>query len=853
MDRAVASRERAFSANGTAAVAIPIIYGSDVVGALAAYDQRRARFFDADAETLEAFGQYVALARSNHAKVRRLVNTLGWERRTSWILTVVAILSCLALAAYGYVFTRSTHIRVLQNARIAADTSNDHLDRYVASGTQLAATAATLAPSFRGNKPATERLLRKLLSSTPNDVIYGVGIWYLPYKFSPNVRLFGPYVHRTSNGKMTLTYKWSHPDYNYVKHAWYRIGLNARAQTLVTQPYFDTDHVYISAVHEIHIGGNSIGVVSVDTTSESIDKFLTHVSTARNVPYLTTHSGYVVGFPYASALLNFARSRHPAKMILDVTDADAQAFIAMRFPGDRVTVRTRAARIPVNLVNSFDATTLGSSPPPILLLTIVAVLIWLLTLAAIWAMRRARARGLAELDLHRERTRLALEINAHVTAEHALRKAAEVDPLTGLLNRTTILAAIDQSIQRAKSGQTPECLLFIDLNGFERINSMFGHLAGDKILADFAGLVRSCSGGKHLSARLGGDEFAVLVRSDAPAARRIGECVQRAMEPGLAIDGEAVYIDAGIGVVEIAGSYGGAEDVVRDADYALRQAKRAHRTNVVTFDPALREEAAKQRELQAALRGAVARGEIFVEYQPICRIRNGELVAFEALVRWHRASQPVMYPTDFIPLAERTGLVFQVDRYVADVACAQMARWQREYPQLRLELNASALHFEHPGALRGLTNVLQKHPLHPETVDIELTESSLVGLTPEAMSAVRDLHSRGIRLHLDDFGTGYSSLSYLQRLHVDALKIDKSFVDAMLEDKRAMQIVTAIVNLARSVQVDVIAEGVTTPDQARALEKLGVTMGQGFLYAHPMPATEAERMLIRHGEVSNHR
>jgi diguanylate cyclase (GGDEF)-like protein len=672
-----------------------------------------------------------------------------------------------------------------------------------------------------------------------------MGIWYMPYQFSPQQRLYGPYVHRTTNGKIALTYAWSHPDYNYVKHDWYRIGLKARTQTLVTQPYFDVDHVYISAVHDIHVGSRTIGVVTVDTTSASIDRFLTRIATARNVPYLTTHSGHVVGSPYAEALVSFARSRHPVGNILDVTDADAQAFIATRFPSDRLIIRTPAARIPVVLVNSFDATALGSTPAPIGLLAITAGLVWLLTLAAIIAMRRARARGMAALDLHRERTRLALEINAHLTAEQALRKAAEGDPLTGLLNRSTILTAIDHSIERARSGEHPESLLFIDLSGFDRINSMFGYLSGDKILRDLGGRLRTCAGADNVVSRLGGDEFAVLVHGDAAAARAVGECLHHSMEPGLSLDGETVYLDADVSVVEIVGSYVGAEDVLRDADYALQQAKRAQRTSIVTFDPALREEAAKQRELQAALRGAISRGEIFVEYQPICRIRNGELVAFEALVRWNRASQPVVYPTDFIPLAERTGLVFEVDRYVADVACAQMAEWQREHPQLRLELNASALHFEHPAALRGLTNVLQKHALNPETVDIELTESSLVGLTPEAMSAVRDLHGRGIRLHLDDFGTGYSSLTYLQRLHVDALKIDRSFVEAMLHDKRAMQIISAIVNLARSVHVDVIAEGVTSEEQARALEKLGVTMGQGFLYAHPMPAQEAERMIER--------
>jgi EAL domain-containing protein (putative c-di-GMP-specific phosphodiesterase class I) len=297
-----------------------------------------------------------------------------------------------------------------------------------------------------------------------------------------------------------------------------------------------------------------------------------------------------------------------------------------------------------------------------------------------------------------------------------------------------------------------------------------------------------------------------------------------------------------MGVVEILGSYNAAEEVIRDADYALYQSKIGQRATVVEFDPSLREEAAKQRELQAALRGAITRGEMFVEYQPICRIRNGELVGFEALVRWQRNGH-ALYPSDFIPLAERSGLVCDVDRYVADVACEQMAQWHQTLPDLRLELNASALHFEQPGAMRDLTKVLRRHNLQPETLDIELTESSLVGLTDEAVASVRDLHSEGIRLHLDDFGTGYSSLTYLQRLHVDAVKIDRSFVEVMLQDDRAMQIVHAIVNLAWSLGVEVIAEGVTTPEEALALEKLGVTLAQGYLYARPLPAEDAQRLV----------
>ncbi len=843
LKKAISLRQRSFSSTEDgAAVAVPIFYGDTVVVALSAYDKRRSRFYDIDADTLEAFGQYVAIARANHAKLRELTNTLRAERRTMWILIAVAILACIALAAYGYFFARANHARIMENASIASDRSSDLLDRYVASGAQLARTAAAIGPTFRGNRKATENFLIKLLAATPRDVIYGIGIWYAPFKFSPTLKLYGPYTHRTTNGKIVLTYSWSHVNYNYIRHAWFQIGLKARKQSVVTPPYFDTDHVYISAVHDMVVRGHPIGVVSVDTTSDSIDLLLSRLSWPQNLAYLTTYNGRVVAFPNPAALIAFARTRHPAKIILDVTGADARAFIARRYPGQRVIIQRHAARIPVILVNSLDAAALGAMQPPIMMLAMTAVLIWLLTLAAIWAMRRARARGIATLDLHRERTRLSLEINARVTAEEALRKAAEFDPLTGLLNRKTILTAIDQSIDKARAGGKPDSLLFVDLNGFERINTTHGHIAGDKILMDFAEMLRECASDENAPARLGGDEFAVLVHDDMRVARQIGECVHQRMKAGLSVDSERVYMDAGMGVVEILGTYNAAEDVIRDADYALYQSKVGQRAAVVEFNPFLREGAAKQRELQAALRGAVGRGEIFVEYQPICLIRNGELTGFEALARWLRDGQELC-PADFIPLAERSGLVCDIDRYVADVACRQASQWQRIRPDLRLELNASALHFEQPGALNQLTDVFRRYQIAPQTIDLELTESSLIGLTDAAIDAVRDLHEMGIHFHLDDFGTGYSSFTYLQRLHVDALKIDRSFVEAMLEDGRAKQIVHAIVNLAWSLDIQVIAEGVTTHEQARALENLCVTLAQGYLYAQPMRAEDAERLV----------
>jgi|GEM_PF-3634099 len=848
LNEAVSTGRRIFAEDGVATVAVPIPYGDRVVGAMSAHDSRRVHFVDGDADALEAFGQYVALARDNHAKVRGLTHRIGLERRAIWFLLAAAIVACIALALYGLLFARSTAFRVAQNASAGTDVSSDHLDRYVASGTQLAATAAAIAPSLRGNKPRTEHFLRTLLASTPSDVIYGMGLWYKPYAFSPHIRLFGPYVHRTHSGTVVLTYQWSRVTYDYVRHTWYRIGLHARRQSAITQPYFDTDHVYISAVHDIRVGKTSLGVSTVDTTSDAIDRFLKRISTPEHLVYLTTLSGRVVAFPQSAELVQMARSEHGAKLILDVTQADARRFIALHYPGPRIFTQTRAARIPVILVNSWTAASLGSAPAPAGMLAGTAAFVWLITLAAIVAIRRSRLSGLIQLDSDRERARLSLELQTRASAEQALRKAVNVDTLTGIANRGALIRAINESIDAAHHGRGGDSLVFLDLNGFERINSTFGHVTGDQVLAEFASVLRRCARDCDLPARVGGDEFAVLVRGGgSEAARVFGECLHRTMKEPLAIGGETIFLDAGIGVAEIVGDYSRAEDAIRDADFAMYQAKRSERAAIVEFDPGLRQTAVEHREVQAALRGAVERGEIAVVYQPVYRLAGRALVGFEALMRWHRPGQPLVAPAEFIPVAERTGVILALDRHVAEVACRQMREWQQTLPELRLAINASALHFEHAAALRELIEALQRCAIRSGTLDVELTESALMGLTREAIGTVRQLHALGIRLHLDDFGTGYSSLTYLQHLHVDALKIDRTFVGAMLHDERAAQIVNAIVNLAQGLRVETVAEGVQTEPQERALAQLGVTMGQGFLYGQPMPGDDAGRLVSNSG------
>lgn len=843
LDAAVSSRRRVFNENGAASVAVPVPYGDTVLGAMSACDTRRSRFGEADADALEAIAQYVALARTNHDRIGKRVKLLRWERRAMWVIIAIAIAASLALALYGLFFARANAAQVAVNARAAADVTTDHLDRYFSSALQLAAIESAMAPQLRGNRPAVERFLETGLAATRPDVIYGAGLAFQPYAFSPHVRLFNPYVHRTPDGRIVLTYSWSSPVYDYVNRPWYRTGFQARAQPLMTQPYFDTDHVYMSAVKAIRSANGWIGVATVDVTSETIGTFLARISAPSRVHYIATTTGHVVAFPNPGQLLQFARSRHPARRILDVTTSDANAFIAQRYPGPRILVQTHAAGIPVSIINAYTPSVLGGVPAPVNLLLASAGTLWLIAIAAIFGVRHARSRELAALDFERERARLSAEINTRVNTERALRSAAGRDALTGLANRVTLLAAVSQSLAATRAGMPHDSLLIIDLNDFDRINDTFGFSAGDSMLVSFSMLLRGCAGESDLPARLGDDEFAVLVRGDRRAALALAERLQREMATALKIGDEQIYLDAGIGVAEVSAEYTRPENVIRDALFATYHAKRSETTTIVTFDPALRETASRQRDIQAALRGAVERDELLLEYQPIMHIQDRRIVGFEALMRWHRPKQELVGPSSFVPIAERTGLILALDRHVIERACLELAPLQQIRPGLHIAVNASALHFEHEGSLQELFSVLERTTVEPNTLKVELTESAVMGLTRDVAAPVRELHAMGIQLHLDDFGTGYSSLMYLQHLHVDALKIDKSFVEAMLQDERAMQIVQAIVALARNFRIKLIAEGVETDAQESALAELGVTYAQGYLYARPMPAQEAQLLL----------
>ncbi|MEA2519895.1 MAG: hypothetical protein QOF49_1975 [Chloroflexota bacterium] len=391
-------------------------------------------------------------------------------------------------------------------------------------------------------------------------------------------------------------------------------------------------------------------------------------------------------------------------------------------------------------------------------------------------------------------------------------------------------------------------VLFIDLDDFKALNDSHGHARGDEVLAIAAGRVEEVLRPSDTAARLGGDEFAVLIEdivdeSDALiVATRLAESLRQPIPLGHVV----VRIAASIGVA-IGGPAGEtADDLLRNADVAMYAAKGSSRGGAEVFRPALRDDAAERAALAGRLRGVEERGELRVDYQPIVELATNRIDGLEALVRWQPPEGPILMPNDWIDLAEETGEIVVIGRWVLREACRQTRDWQIRLgrPDLRISVNLSARQFREHDIVATVSAVLEETGLPPTTLMLEITESGLMRRTQSTIARLDALRALGVHLALDDFGTGYSSLSYLERFPIDTLKIDQSFVST---DRVISPIARAIVDLGRTLELEVIAEGIEHPDQARWLASLGCRYGQGYLFARPMSATAVESLLAEGG------
>lgn len=427
-----------------------------------------------------------------------------------------------------------------------------------------------------------------------------------------------------------------------------------------------------------------------------------------------------------------------------------------------------------------------------------------------------------------------------------LRQQAFHDPLTGLGNRALLMQRAEEAVHRSFERGGWVGLLFIDLDRFKVINDSLGHAAGDQLLIEVSQRLVGCLRPGDTVARLGGDEFTVLLEPLHYEAQAIAvaDRILRALERPIPLDGRQTYASASIGIACAEGANTKPAELLRDADIALYRAKAAGKGRYVLFDAQLETTSLQQLDAETALRGALERGEFRVHYQPIVALENGAVVQLEALVRWCHPERGLVLPGDFIPLAEETGLIVPIGKWVVEEACRQVSMWQRQFgQQLGLSVNLSARQFQHPELVNDIKRALSSAGLAPRTLTLEITESVVMHDPEGAITTLQTLRGLGIQLAVDDFGTGYSSLSYLKRFPLDTLKIDRSFVDGLGKDGTDTAIVRSIIALGRALGLTIIAEGIETPAQRTQLMKMQCARGQGFLFARPLESEQLVQLL----------
>ncbi|MEA2474512.1 MAG: hypothetical protein QOE06_2427 [Thermoleophilaceae bacterium] len=432
-------------------------------------------------------------------------------------------------------------------------------------------------------------------------------------------------------------------------------------------------------------------------------------------------------------------------------------------------------------------------------------------------------------------------------AEESIRHNALHDPLTGLPNRTLFLNRLAHVFAKREASLSSAAVMFLDIDNFKLINDSLGHETGDRLLRAIAPRLSEALRPSDTLARFGGDEFVVLCEevSDGRDALQVAERLQEVLAAPFDLDGEEHVLSASIGVALANGRYATPEEAMRDADAAMYRAKERGRANCELFDDAMRERALGRLRMENALRGVVERDELRVYYQPVVSIEDGSIVGLEALLRWQHSGLGPVSPLEFIPIAEDTGLIIEIGRWVLEEVCGQAVRWEQELDVAAplVSVNLSPRQVAHAELVPTVARVLERTGLDPARLALEITENVLITEADSPWNTLQSLKRLGVKLMLDDFGTGYSSLSYLKRFPVDVLKIDRTFVDGLGKEAEGSAIVEAVIGMARTLDLGVIAEGVETLDQAERLRALGCERAQGFWFGRPRPASETTPLL----------
>jgi diguanylate cyclase (GGDEF)-like protein/PAS domain S-box-containing protein len=442
------------------------------------------------------------------------------------------------------------------------------------------------------------------------------------------------------------------------------------------------------------------------------------------------------------------------------------------------------------------------------------------------------------------------DITSRRAVESKLQHIAFHDGLTDLANRQYFHERLGLAVERTRLDAAERfAVLFLDLDRFKMVNDSLGHLAGNELLCEVSRRLVACVRPSDLVARLGGDEFALLLEAlhDPETGLRLADRVLHSLSQPILINGTEVVPGASVGITFSDLGYRTVDEVLRDADLAMYEAKAGGRGRVALFDGSMHERVADKLLLEGDLRRAIGEGQLDLHFQPIYDLQPYRLSGFEALARWVHPQRGPISPAVFIALAEESGRIEALTDWIVERSIAQLALWHQQMPETRdldVHVNISGRDVARSSLVLHVQQALQRHSLPAAALTLEITETTLMGQLEKALLIMAELRETGVRFSIDDFGAGYSSLSYLATLPIDSLKIDRSFVMSMHEKPQNVEIVRAVLNLAQSLGRKVIAEGIETTEQLATLRQLGVQQGQGYLLSKPLRADEARDLLL---------
>jgi diguanylate cyclase (GGDEF)-like protein/PAS domain S-box-containing protein len=444
---------------------------------------------------------------------------------------------------------------------------------------------------------------------------------------------------------------------------------------------------------------------------------------------------------------------------------------------------------------------------------------------------------------------VSMDITDRKRMEQQLYHQALHDPLTGLANRSLLEDRLGQALARAQRREGQVAVLYMDLDNFKIVNDSLGHEAGDRILVAVGERLKHSLRPEDTLVRFGGDEFVIVLENvmDLGVAVRVVDRISERFQDPFVLDGQEIFITTSIGIALNTSGQESPEELLRNADTAMYRAKEESGVSYQLFEQSMHEQVLRSLRMESELRRAIEREELKIYYQPKVSLETGKVMDMEALVRWEHPEWGLLLPSEFIPLAEHTGLIVPLGRWVLKEVCLQAKKWQEESPQspLSTQVNLSARQIQHRKLVQTIEQILEETGLEGRYLTLDVPETVLIEAVNEGASNLERLRGLGIMLAVDDFGMVYSSLSYLKRLPMDILKIDKSLVQGLGEDPKDTAIVQVVIELGHTLGMKVVAEGIERAGQVMLLREMGCDLGQGLYFAEPLPSGEASERLAR--------